>query len=186
MPGCRLRATHSYISGQYGPMENWLWSPSETGQCQKDYKHSPLLFPFNLLLVSSDRSLSQAPRGSNHYIFLISYISKGSTNQVECIFRFGTHYTISGLMWAETLDRDNTSHSRAEVTGKFNLWHFQPDSMSSGLHLSDRQHVFFSQRIECDLSLFFHTWQRWSLKMIEHQNILNEGRDRSGMGRMAG
>ena len=97
-----------------------------------------------------------------------------------------THYTISGLIWAETLDRDNTSHSRAEVTGKFNLWHFQPDSMSSGLHLSDRQHVFFSQRIECDLSLFFHTWQRWSLKMIEHQNILNEGRDRSGMGRMAG
>ena len=159
MPGCRLRATHSYISGQYGPMENWLWSPSETGQCQKDYKHSPLLFPFNLLLVSSDRSLSQAPRGSNHYIFLISYISKGSTIQVECIFSFGTHYTLH--------------HLRADVSWDSWPWQHvtQPGRSYRKIQFvafPARQHVKWIASVWQTACLFLSSNWMWSKFIFSH------------------
>ena len=84
-PNVWLAATQISISCvEYGAMENWLWSPSETGQCQKDYKHSTMLFPFNpgvgiiwQIIISGTRGIKS--------LFLISYISKDTRSRQDPI-----------------------------------------------------------------------------------------------------
>lgn len=86
-PNVWLAATQISISCvEYGAMENWLWSPSETGQCQKDYKHSTMLFPFNSGVGIVWQIIISGTGGSNHYFWFPTFLRTQDPIQFLVIF----------------------------------------------------------------------------------------------------